>query len=120
MARSDTAIAAHHHPWLAIENLNVALFHCVTDNSGAPIAHDLHVEFHWSDLFLFCDLVHRLELILGMCAATHDSDILRPSDVRQPTRNVDWILVMSTRNQHSNRRAPCVVRITIGSHVLTA
>src|SRR5688500_20009250 len=62
MARSDTAIAAHHHPWLAIENLNVALFHCVTDNSGAPIAHDLHVEFHWSDLFLFCDLVHRLEL----------------------------------------------------------
>src|SRR5215211_5703660 len=108
MPRSNSTIAADHHPWLAIESLDVAVLHRVTNNPGAAVAHDLHVELDRSDSLAFADPVHVLELVIGMRAATDDRDVRRPADVGEPTRHVNRIVMPPTRNQHSNSRAPRV------------
>src|SRR5215213_10305169 len=120
MPPTDAAVATDHHPRLAVERANVRLLHRMAHDSRATVAHDLHVKIDSTDPFTLTDLFHRLEFVIRMSAATDDRDVRWPTYVREPARNVCRIVVTSTRNQHSDRRAPGVVRVTIGSHVLTA
>src|SRR5687767_8426868 len=117
MPRSDTTIAADHYPRLAIESLDVTLFHRVSDIARSAIPHDLHVEINRSYSLLPADLFHVLKLILRMSTTAHNRDVRWSTNVGQTTRHINWIEVSSTRNKHSNRRAPRIVGITIRGDV---
>src|SRR5690349_1002026 len=103
MARANTAIAAHHYPRLTIESADVFIFHRVTNNTSAAVAHDLHVELDRSDAFTPADLFHILKLVIRMCAATNDRDVRWSTHIGQTTRDVHRIVVTTTRNQYPDR-----------------
>src|SRR5690242_11762151 len=88
MARTDTAVAAHHHPRLRVERFDVGLLHRMTNNTSTAVAHDLHVKLDRTELFLFADLVHRAELVIGMRATTDDRDVYWSTNIRQSARDV--------------------------------
>ena len=119
MTRTNTAIATHHHPRLPVERADVCLLHRVTNDSGAAIAHNLHVELDRTHSFLRADLFHRFEFVIRMRAATDNRDVRWSTDIRKPARHSDRIVMASTRNQNSDRRTPCFIGITVGRNVLT-
>src|SRR5436190_7199573 len=119
VARADAAVATHHHPGLRVKRSDVRLLHRMADYTGASVAHDLHVELDGTDLLLRADVGHRFELVVRMRAATDDGDVCWSTHVSQTTRNGDRIFVTTTGNQDANGRAPGVVRVAVGSDILT-
>src|SRR5688572_12274573 len=88
------------------------------DDAGAAVTNDAHKHFDGRDVVFAGDLFQCLELKFRMRAVARNSDVRRSTDVCQTARDVHWIVVAATGNQHANRRTPRFVWITIGSDIL--
>src|SRR5689334_11664846 len=90
----------------------------MTDNAGAAVTNDLHIELDWSDALTFADLVHILKFVVGMSTAIDNRDVCRSANCCQSLRDLRGIVMTAARNQNPDSRAPGIIGITVGGNIL--